>query len=66
MPRLGALALLSTILYAADGGVAQGAIAVVAVLVYICGFAIGLGAGFCLNVLESSYHLCISCVGYTV
>lgn len=41
---LGALALLSTILYAADGGVAQGAIAVVAVLVYICGFAIGLGA----------------------
>eukprot|EP01039_Chlorochromonas_danica_P000134 gene132-142_t len=41
---LGALALLSTVLLCSIQDAAQGAIAVVAVLIYVFGYAIGLGA----------------------
>jgi MFS family permease len=43
--RIGALALLSPVLLAMNNNTqAQGALAVVAVLIYVIGFAVGLGA----------------------
>ncbi len=43
--RLFALVLLSGVLLAPIDSTAQGAIAVVAVLIVVAGFAVGLGAG---------------------
>jgi hypothetical protein len=43
--RLFALILLSTVLIAPTNPTAQGAVAVLAVLIYVGGFAVGLGAG---------------------
>jgi hypothetical protein len=46
------LILLSTVLIAPTNPTAQGAVAVLAVLIYVGGFAVGLGAGMSVFVLS--------------
>lgn len=43
--RAASLAMLSTVLYAGNTLSIQGILAVIAVLLYNCGFSIGLGGG---------------------